>query len=72
MEGLIPEPYVPFSQRILASFAQPAAVTTEADAAEAVCRAATDVTGQLRFPAGADAVALARSSEGAPAGDPAN
>lgn len=61
MEGLIPEAYTPFAQRIFASFAQPAAVTTESDVAEAVWRAANDASGQLRFPAGADAVALARS-----------
>jgi NAD(P)-dependent dehydrogenase (short-subunit alcohol dehydrogenase family) len=61
MEGLIPEEYAPFAQRIFASFAQPAAVTTESDVAEAVWHAANDVTGQLRFPAGADAVALTRS-----------
>jgi hypothetical protein len=49
-------------RRIFASLAQePAAVTTESDVAEAVWRAANDTTGQLRFPAGADAVALAQS-----------
>ncbi len=62
MEGLIPEAYAPFAQRIFASLAQgPAAVTTESDVAEVVWRAANDATGQLRFPAGADAVALAQS-----------
>jgi hypothetical protein len=62
MEGLIPEAYAPFAQRIFASLAQrPAAATTEADVAEAAWRAANDVSGQLRFPAGADAVALAQS-----------
>jgi NAD(P)-dependent dehydrogenase (short-subunit alcohol dehydrogenase family) len=60
MQGLIPEPYAPFAQRIFASFSQPAAVTTEIDVADAVWRAANDSTGQLRFPAGADAVALAK------------
>ena len=60
MEGLIPEAYAPFAERIFASFAQPAAVTTESDVAEVVWRAANDATGQLRFPAGADAVALAQ------------
>jgi NAD(P)-dependent dehydrogenase (short-subunit alcohol dehydrogenase family) len=60
MERLVPEAYAPFAQRILASFGQPAAVTTESDVAEAVWRAANDASGQLRFPAGADAVALAR------------
>ena len=59
MEGLIPETYAPFAQPIFAAFAKPAAVTTESDVAEAVYRAANDVSGQLRFPAGADAVALA-------------
>ena len=59
MEGLIPEAYAPFAEPIFAAFAQPAAVTTQLDVAEAVYRAATDTSGQLRFPAGADAVALA-------------
>jgi hypothetical protein len=35
-------------------------MTTEREVAEAVYRAAHDASGQLRFPAGADAVALAR------------
>ena len=60
MEGLFPDAYAAFAQPILA-FSQVAAATTEADVAEAVYRAANDVSGQLRFPAGADAVALARS-----------
>ncbi len=61
MDGLIPEAYAPFAQRIFASLAQgPAAVTTESDVAEVVWRAANDATGQLRFPAGPDAVALAQ------------
>jgi NAD(P)-dependent dehydrogenase (short-subunit alcohol dehydrogenase family) len=59
MDGLIPEAYAAFAQPIFAGFAQPAAVTTESDVAEAVYRAANDASGQLRFPAGADAVALA-------------
>ena len=50
-----------FAQPILAAFAQPTAVTKESDVAEAVYRAANDESGQLRFPAGADAVALAQS-----------
>lgn len=62
MAGLIPEEYAAFAQSTFASFAQPAAVTTEADVAEAVWRAANDRSGQLRFPAGADAVALAHSN----------
>jgi hypothetical protein len=61
MERLIPEAYAPFAQRVLANFEQPAAVTNESDVAEVVWRAANDASGQLRFPAGADAVALAQS-----------
>ena len=60
IQGLIPEAYESFAQPIFAAFAQPAAVTTERDVAEVVWRAAHDATGQLRFPAGADAVALAQ------------
>ena len=59
MEGLIPEAYAPFAERVFTSFAQPAVVTTELDVAEAVWRAVNDATGQIRFPAGPDAVALA-------------
>jgi len=61
MERLIPEAYAPFAERIFAAFAQPTTVTTESDVAEGVWRAANDATGQLRFPAGADAIALAQS-----------
>jgi short-subunit dehydrogenase len=61
MAGLIPQAYLPFAEPIFAAFAQPAAVTTESDVAEAVWRAANDASGQLRFPAGADAVALAQA-----------
>lgn len=65
MEGLIPEAYASFAQDIFASLAQgSAAVTTESDVAEVVWRAANDATGQLRFPAGPDAVALVRSRAG--------
>jgi NAD(P)-dependent dehydrogenase (short-subunit alcohol dehydrogenase family) len=62
MQGLIPEAYAPFAQRLFAALAQPSAVTTESDVAEVVWRAANDASGQLRFPAGADAVALAEST----------
>jgi NAD(P)-dependent dehydrogenase (short-subunit alcohol dehydrogenase family) len=61
MQGLIPQAYAPFAEPIFAAFAHPAAVTTESDVAEVVWRAANDATGQLRFPAGADAVALAQA-----------
>jgi NAD(P)-dependent dehydrogenase (short-subunit alcohol dehydrogenase family) len=61
MEGLVPEAYAPFAERVFAALAQRAGVTTESDVAEVVWRAANDATGQLRFPAGVDAVALAQS-----------
>jgi short-subunit dehydrogenase len=64
LEGLIPEAYAPFAQRIFASMPQgPGTVTTESDVAEVVWRAADDASAQLRFPAGADAVALAQTSQ---------
>jgi NAD(P)-dependent dehydrogenase (short-subunit alcohol dehydrogenase family) len=59
MDGLFPAPYAAYAQQIFASFAERTAVTTERDVAEVVLRAATDGSDQLRFPAGADAVALA-------------
>jgi short-subunit dehydrogenase len=62
MQGLLPEAYAPFAARTLAALGQPAAMTKESDVAEAVWRAANDATGKLRFPAGADAVALAASA----------
>lgn len=59
IEDLIPEAYVDFAAPIFAAFAKPSLVTREIDVAEAVWQAANDLSGQLRFPAGADAVALA-------------
>lgn len=59
LEDLIPETYAGFARPILEGFANPALVTTERDVAETIWRAAGDLSGQLRFPAGPDAVALA-------------
>ena len=59
VEDLIPEAYADFARPIFAAFAQPALITTESDVAAAVWLAANDESGRLRFPAGADAVALA-------------
>jgi hypothetical protein len=50
------------SRIVLADFEHPTAVTNKSDVAEAVWRAANDASGQLRFPAGPDAVALAQST----------
>lgn len=62
MQGLFPASYADFAQPILASFARVSKVTKESDVAEAIYRAANDTSGQLRFPAGADALALAGAS----------
>lgn len=64
MEGLFPEAYAAFARPILESLSQVTTVTTESDVAETIYRAATDTSGQLRFPAGPDAVALARAALG--------
>ncbi|ACO79065.1 Short-chain dehydrogenase/reductase, SDR family [Azotobacter vinelandii CA] len=58
MQGLIPEAYEPFAHSVFAGFTEVTAVTKEADVAETVWKAANDVSGQLHFPAGADALAL--------------
>ena len=62
MAGLIPEEYLPFAAPILDSFGQPGEVTTPSDVGDVVFRAATDTSDRLRFPAGPDAVALAKST----------
>lgn len=54
----IPEAYMSYARPILEAFAQPGEVTTARDVAEGVWRATNDMSGQLRFPAGPDAVAL--------------
>jgi NAD(P)-dependent dehydrogenase (short-subunit alcohol dehydrogenase family) len=61
MQGLIPETYRPFADPIFTAFANPGAVTREADVAEVVWQAAHDTTNRLHFAAGADAVALAKA-----------
>jgi NAD(P)-dependent dehydrogenase (short-subunit alcohol dehydrogenase family) len=59
MDGLISAPYVAFAQQMFASVTERSAVTRESDVARAVWEAANDASERLRFPAGADAVALA-------------
>jgi short-subunit dehydrogenase len=58
MDGLIPETYASFAKKIFSAYAQPTVFTTELDVAKQVWSAANDSTGQLRFPAGEDALAL--------------
>ncbi len=62
MDEMVPPPYAPLAERSFAALAGQPAVTTERDVAEGVWRAANDTSEQLRFPAGADAVALAQAS----------
>ena len=62
IDDLIPGAYAAYAAPIFAAFAKPAMVTKETEVAEAVWQAANDVSDQLRFPAGPDAVALARGS----------
>ena len=61
MEGLFPEEYAAFANPVLAQFSRVTTITKESDVAETVYLAANATSGQLRFPAGADAVALAQS-----------
>jgi len=61
IEDMIPQAYADFAEPIFAAFAQPAMTTKETDVAEAVWVAVHDTSGQLRFPAGPDAVALANA-----------
>lgn len=60
MGGLFPEPYAAYAQRIFTSVSDRTAVTKTRDVAAVVWDAAHDETPALRFPAGPDAVALAR------------
>lgn len=59
---LLPGAYLDFARPIFEAFASPTVVTRESDVAEAVWQAVTDGTTQQRYPAGADAVALAAAA----------
>lgn len=58
LEGAIPDAYAPFAQRVFVDIGKQTLLTRPADVADAVWRAAHDGSGQLRYPAGPDAVAL--------------
>lgn len=58
VRDLVPDAYADFAAPVFAGFAQPELTTRESDVAEAVWRAVTDGSDRLRYPAGADAVAL--------------
>lgn len=62
MQGLIPEAYAPYAQAVFATLGSASAFTVESDVAEAVWLAANDASPWLHYPAGADAVALARQA----------
>jgi NAD(P)-dependent dehydrogenase (short-subunit alcohol dehydrogenase family) len=62
VSDLIPESYAAFAAPIFSAFADPFLTTKEIDVAKAVWQAATDGSTQLRYPAGADAVALAAAA----------
>ncbi|MFG2660131.1 hypothetical protein [Streptomyces sp. NPDC048425] len=58
---LAPAPYTEFVKKTMDDFAGQELFTKESDVAETVWRAVHDTTGQLRFPAGPDAVWLAQA-----------
>ncbi|MFN6935704.1 MAG: SDR family oxidoreductase [Tsuneonella sp.] len=60
-DQLIPEDYADFAHPIIEAFGKPTLTTKEGDVAEAVWRAVHDTEGQLHFPAGPDAIALAEA-----------
>lgn len=64
LEDLIPQAYAGFAEPIFRDFNNPGMTTKETDVAEAVWAAVHDTSGQLHFPAGEDAVALARARFG--------
>jgi hypothetical protein len=61
MQGLIPEGYAEYAQRVFAGMTGIPAVTTAADVAEGLWRAANDTSDRLHYPAGPDAIALAQA-----------
>jgi hypothetical protein len=61
-EGDATEAYAAFAEPVFTAFSQMTTVTKESDVAEAVLRAAIVSSGQLRFPAGPDAMALSQSN----------
>ncbi|MFF2188827.1 SDR family oxidoreductase [Streptomyces sp. NPDC058155] len=61
LEELVPAAYAPWAQKAMGDFTGQDLFTKESDVAETVWRAVHDTTGQLRFPAGPDAVQLAQA-----------
>ncbi|MFD6992751.1 SDR family oxidoreductase [Streptomyces sp. NPDC059943] len=61
LEELVPAAYASWAQKAMGDFTGQDLFTKESDVAETVWRAVHDTTGQLRFPAGPDAVQLAQA-----------
>ncbi|MER7922007.1 SDR family oxidoreductase [Streptomyces sp. NPDC096057] len=61
LDELVPAPYATWAKKSMDSFMGQDQFTEESDVAETVWRAAHDTTGQLRFPAGPDAIWLAQA-----------
>jgi NAD(P)-dependent dehydrogenase (short-subunit alcohol dehydrogenase family) len=59
MDGLITPAYEPFARRVMSGVGDRGPVTQATDVAEVVWEAAHDTSERLRFPAGADALAMA-------------
>ncbi|MDQ0772002.1 NAD(P)-dependent dehydrogenase (short-subunit alcohol dehydrogenase family) [Streptomyces aurantiacus] len=60
-DELVPAPYAAWAKKTMDEFTSQDLFTEESDVAETVWRAVHDTTGQLRFPAGPDAVRLAQA-----------
>jgi NAD(P)-dependent dehydrogenase (short-subunit alcohol dehydrogenase family) len=58
LDKLVPAAYEAFAKKTLSGFVSQDVFTRESDVAETVWRAVHDTTGQLRFPAGPDALWL--------------
>ncbi|WP_405826296.1 SDR family oxidoreductase [Streptomyces sp. NBC_00838] len=61
LDELVPAAYLSWAQKAMGDFTGGDLFTKESDVAETVWRAVHDTTGQLRFPAGPDAVQLAQA-----------
>ena len=61
MQNSISEPYAEFAKSVFARMAEPAPFTRLEDVAQAVWRAATDLSAPMRIPAGADALEWAKA-----------
>jgi NAD(P)-dependent dehydrogenase (short-subunit alcohol dehydrogenase family) len=61
LEEAVPEPYLPWAEKVMSGFMNQDLFTEESDVAETVWRAVHDTTGPLRFPAGPDAIRLAQA-----------